>query len=232
MFNKCALFYLLVLLNYNGSTTVVSNTGPSDSVAYLPSSEIVYFTEKVTLRPSSRNEMPSSFLCSYFGSHGGFQRPCFPWIHLNYTWDLVDYKVRSEICLQKAEAAFPLWFQSIILSNRNGGGNRGSWSGFNWWVTLFCVQFAFLVFFHMRREDWISKQEITKINFLFKYIWMHILILFLFFALSCSNSVQAWFSNSSLQLLSCIWLSLVGEKLNSSILILNQAQLLTPRRTV
>ena len=169
--------------------------------------------------------MPSSSLCSYFGSHGGFQRPCSPWSLLIYIGDLVDYNVRSEICLQKAEADFLLWAQSIILSNRNVGGNCTSWNGFNRWVTLFCVLFAFLVYFHMQREDWISKQEITKTNFLFKYIWIRILIVFLFFiAWSCSNSVQAWFSNSSVQLLGCIWLSLIGEKLNSSILILSQAQ--------
>lgn len=40
---------------------------------YLPLSEIVYFTEKVTFRPSSGNEMPSSSLCSYFGSYDFYQ---------------------------------------------------------------------------------------------------------------------------------------------------------------
>ena len=233
MFNKCGFFYLLVLWYCNGSTTVSNNTGSSDSVVYLPLSEIVYFTEKVTFRPSSGNEMPSSSLCSYFGSHGGFQRPCSPWILPHYFGDLVDYQVCSEICLQKAEADFLLWFQSTVLSNRSVGGNCTRWNGFNWWVTLFSVLFAFLECFHMQREDWISKQEITKINFLFKYIWIHILIVFLFFiAWSCSNSVQAWFSNSPVQLLSCVWLSLSGEKLNSSILILNQAQLPTQRCNV
>ena len=82
-------------------------------------------------------------------------------------------------------------------------------------------------------KEKIEYQEITKINFLFKYIWIHILTVFLFFiAWSCSNSVQAWFSNSSVQLLSCVLLSLSGEKLNSSFLILNQAQLPTQRRIV
>ena len=56
--------------------------------------------------PSFGNETPLSSLCSYFGSYGEFQRPCSPWILLLYLGDLVDYKVHSEICLQKAETDF------------------------------------------------------------------------------------------------------------------------------
>lgn len=56
--------------------------------------------------PNSGNEMSSSSICSYFGSHGEFQRPCSPWNLLPYLGDLVDNKVHSEICLQKAQADF------------------------------------------------------------------------------------------------------------------------------
>lgn len=81
---------------------------------------------------SSGKEMSSSFICSYLGRHGEFQRSCPPWNFLLYIWCLVDYKVPSEVCLQKAEADFLLGFQNIIPSDRNFRGNHSSLHGFNW----------------------------------------------------------------------------------------------------
>lgn len=83
--------------------------------------------------------------------------------------DLVDYKVHSEICLQKARNGLLTLIPKHYSVNWNFGRNRISWNGFNWWVTLFCVLFcAFLGYFHMQRENSISKQKIAKISILLK----------------------------------------------------------------
>ncbi|KAL4678036.1 hypothetical protein H8959_020710 [Pygathrix nigripes] len=64
--------------------------------------------------------------------HGEFQRSCPPWNLLFYHGSLVVYNEYSEVYLQKAKAHLLPWFQNIILSIGNFGGNYNSWHGFNW----------------------------------------------------------------------------------------------------
>lgn len=81
----------------------------------------------------------STSICSYLGRHGEFQRSCPPWkLHL-FHGCLVDCKVHSQVCLQKAQADFLPWLQSVIPANRNFRGNHTDLHGFNWWVDNFCV---------------------------------------------------------------------------------------------
>lgn len=104
------------------------------------------------------NKMSSSSICSHLGRHGEFQRSCPPWNLLHYHGYLVDHKVHSEVCLQKAQTDFLPWFQSIIPSSRYCGGNYNNLHGFNWWVDHFVFCFFPFGYFYTQRDNYQIKK--------------------------------------------------------------------------